>query len=90
MKERGSQGIIFKYTISGFIIGFLTVIFILVIDFFIKKISFSEIIDIHRNNPVYLVLDLSPLMLAFYAFVVSKKYSDASKTLHTSKLSKSH
>ncbi|HAF28054.1 MAG TPA: hypothetical protein DCG75_03305 [Bacteroidales bacterium] len=83
MKERNSQSIIFKYTVSGFIIGLLTVILILTVDFFIKKISFSEIIDLHRNNPVYLILDLSPFVLAFYAYLLSKKYATATETLHS-------
>ncbi len=84
MKERNSQTIVFKYTISGFIIGLLTVLFILVIDFFIKKISFSEIVNLHRSNPVYLILDLTPFVLAFYAYILSKKYAAASDSLHNS------
>ena len=84
MKERNSQSIIFKYTVSGFVIGLLTVLFILVIDFFVKKISFSEIVDLHRNNPVYLILDLSPFVLALYAYILSKKYAAASESLHFS------
>jgi len=82
MKERNSQSIIFKYTVSGFIVGFLTVLFILVVDFFVKKISFSEIIELHKSNPVYLILDLTPFVLAFYAYIISKKYALASETLH--------
>ena len=84
MKEKNSQVIVFKYTVSGFVIGLLTVLFILVIDFFIKKISFSEIVDLHKNNPVYLILDLSPFVLAFYAYIFSKKYAAASESLHSS------
>ena len=82
MKDRNSQSIIFKYTISGFLIGLLTVIFILVVDFFIKNISFSEIAELHRNNPVYMLLDLSPFVLSFYAYLVSRKYAAASESLH--------
>lgn len=84
MKERNSQTIIFKYTISGFVVGLLTVLFILVIDFFIKKVSFSEIVELHLNNPVYLILDLTPFVLAFYAYILSKKYATASDALHSS------
>ena len=84
MRERNSQTIIFKYTVSGFVIGLLTVLFILVIDFFVKKISFSEIVDLHRNNPVYLILDLSPFVLALYAYILSKKYAATSESLHSS------
>lgn len=83
MKERKSQSIIFKYTISGFIIGILTVLFILVVDFFVKHISFSEIVELHRSNPVYIILDLSPFVLAFYAYLLSKKYAGASEELHS-------
>ncbi|MBI9052537.1 MAG: PAS domain S-box protein [Bacteroidales bacterium] len=83
MKERNSQSIIFKYTVSGFIVGFFTVLFILVVDFFIKKISFSEIVELHKTNPVYLILDLTPFVLAFYAYLISKKYALASETLHS-------
>ena len=82
MKEKNSQSIVFKYTISGFIIGLLTVIFILTVDFFIKEISFSEVIEIHKSNPVYLILDLSPFVLAFYAYLISRKYADTSQSLH--------
>ena len=82
MKEKNSQSIVFKYTVSGFIIGLLTVLFILTVDFFIKEISFSEVIEIHKNNPVYLILDLSPFVLAFYAYLISRKYADTSETLH--------
>ena len=84
MKERNVQTIIFKYTVSGFVIGFLTVLLILGVDFFLKKISFSEIVDLHKNNPVYLILDLSPFALAFYAYIISKKYATSSESLHFS------
>ncbi|MCB2195239.1 MAG: PAS domain S-box protein [Bacteroidetes bacterium] len=84
MKERNSQSIIFKYTISGFIIGLLTVLLILTIDFFIKRISFSEVISLHKTNPVYLILDLSPVVLAFYAYLISKKYATSLESLHGS------
>jgi len=84
MSERNSQSIVFKYTVSGFIIGLVTVLFIIVVDFLIKRISFSELVEIHKTNPVYLVLDLSPLVLAFYAYLISKKYADTSTTLHDS------
>lgn len=83
MKERNSQTIVIKYTISGFVIGLLTVLFILVIDFFVKKISFSEIVDLHRNNPVYVILDLSPFILALYAYIFSKKYATTSASMHS-------
>ncbi len=82
MKDKNSHSIVFKYTISGFIIGLLTVLFILTVDFFIKNISFSEVLEIHKNNPVYLILDLSPFVLAFYAYLISRKYSDTSESLH--------
>lgn len=84
MKERNSQSIIFRYTISGFIIGLLTVLLILTIDFFIKRISFSEVINLHKTNPVYLILDLSPFVLAFYAYLISKKYATSMESLHGS------
>lgn len=84
MKERNPQAIIFKYTISGFIVGLLTVLLILIIDFFIKKISFSEVIDLHKSNPVYLILDLTPFVLAFYAYRISKKYATSLESLHGS------
>ena len=84
MKERKTQGIIFRYTVTGFIIGIFTVLFILVVDFFIKHISFSEIVELHRNNPVYLILDLAPVVLAFYAYLLSRKYANASEELHSS------
>ena len=82
MKEKTSQNIVFKYTVSGLIVGVLTVLFILVVDFFIKGISFSEIIELHKSNPVYLILDLSPVVLAFYAYLGSKRYEQASDNLH--------
>jgi len=84
MNERNSQSIVYKYTISGFVIGLVTVMFVIFIDFLIKKISFSELIEIHKSNPVYIILDLSPLVLGFYAYLISKKYADTSTTLHNS------
>jgi PAS domain S-box-containing protein len=83
MKERNSQNIVFKYTVSGLIVGFLTVLFILVVDFFIKGVSFSEIVELHKSNPVYIILDLAPFVLAFYAYMGSKKYAQASDNLHS-------
>jgi PAS domain S-box-containing protein len=83
MKERNSQSVVFKYTISGFIIGLLTILFILMVDFYVKKISFSEIIDLHKNNPVYLILDLSPFFIAFCAYLLSKKYIEATESLNS-------
>lgn len=83
MKERNSQNIVFNYTVSGLIVGFLTVLFILVIDFFIKGVSFSEIVELHKSNPVYIILDLTPFVLAFYAYLGSKKYAQASDNLHS-------
>lgn len=82
MKERNAQGIVFKYTISGFVVGILTVLFVLIVDFFIKDISFSQMINLHRENPVYLILDLSPFVLAFYAYLVSRQYAWSSRSLH--------
>jgi PAS domain S-box-containing protein len=84
MSERNSQSIVFKYTVSGFIVGLITVLFVIAVDFLIKRISFSELIEIHKSNPVYFILDFSPLVLAFYAFLISKKYADTSTTLHNS------
>lgn len=84
MSERNSQSIVFKYTISGFIIGLVTVLFVITVDFLIKRISFSELLEIHKSNPVYIILDLSPLVLAFYAYLLSKKYADSSSVLHAS------
>lgn len=82
MKERNSQAIIFKYTISGFIVGLLTVLLILIVDFFIKRISFSEVVNLHKSNPVYIILDLTPFVLAFYAYMISKKYATSIESLH--------
>ncbi len=84
MRNKNGRGIVFKYTISGFIIGILTVLMVLVIDFFLKEVSFSEILQIHKNNPVYLILDFSPFVLAFYAYLISSKYADTSEDLHAS------
>jgi len=84
MKDRNAQGIVFRYTISGFVIGILTVVFVLIVDFFIKDISFSQMVDLHKENPVYLILDLSPFVLAFYAYMVSRRYAESSQALHAS------
>jgi PAS domain S-box-containing protein len=84
MKDRNAQGIVFRYTISGFVIGILTVVFVLIVDFFIKDISFSQMVDLHKENPVYLILDLSPFVLAFYAYILSRRYAESSEALHSS------
>ena len=82
MSEKNSQNIIFRTTISGFIVGIFTVFFVLIVDFFIKGISFSEIIQLHTTNPVYIILDLTPFVLAIYAYLGSKKYAQSIKVLN--------
>ena len=78
-----SQGrtIIIKYTLSGFIIGLATVLLVLFIDFIIRDLTVEQIRQNHAQNPVYIVLDLAPIILAIYAFVVSRKYANNTKAL---------
>jgi len=84
MKSPRDNNIVLKYTLSGFIIGLATVLFVLFIDFIFKDLTVDQIIREHTRNPVYIILDLSPFVLAFYAYLLSKKYADTTAILNDS------
>jgi len=83
MKSKDNS-IVLKYTISGFIIGLATVLLVFLIDFVFKDQTIDQILQQHSRNPVYIILDLSPFVLAFYAYLISKKYADTSVVLNES------
>ena len=78
------RNIVLKYTISGFVIGLATVLLVLFIDFIIKDLTMDQILKEHLRDPVYIILDLSPFVLAFYAFLLSKRYADTTAVLNDS------
>lgn len=82
MNNSRERSIVTKYTFSGFVIGLATVLLVLFIDFIVRDLTVDEIIRQHTRNPVYIILDLSPIVLAFYAFLLSKRYADSSRDLN--------
>ncbi|MFO8234041.1 MAG: PAS domain S-box protein [Bacteroidales bacterium] len=77
------RSILFKYTLSGFVIGLATVLLVLFIDFIVKDLTIEEIISHHSRNPAYIILDLSPFALAFYAYLLSNHYSESLRNLNS-------
>jgi hypothetical protein len=47
-------------------------------------LTVDQIVQTHLQNPVYIILDLSPFVLAFYAFILSKKYAENTIALNQS------
>ncbi len=84
MNNSQKKNIIVKYTLSGFLIGVATVALVLFIDFVLRDLTVDQIVQTHLQNPVYIILDLSPLVLAFYAFLISKKYAENTIALNQS------
>lgn len=84
MKDSNDKSIVLRYTVSGFLIGLATVLFVLMIDFIFRDLTLDQILKEHIHNPVYIILDLSPFVLAFYAYLLSKRYADSSAILNKS------
>ncbi len=84
MKDYRDQNIVLKYTVSGFVIGLATVLLVLFIDFIYRDLTITQIYEQHFRNPVYIILDLSPFVLAFYAYLLSKRYANTAAMLHRS------
>ncbi|MFP4042504.1 MAG: PAS domain S-box protein [Bacteroidota bacterium] len=82
MNNSRGRSIVIKYTFSGFVIGLATVLLVLFIDFIVRDLTVDEVIRQHIRNPVYIILDLSPIVLAFYAFLLSKRYADSLRDLN--------
>jgi PAS domain S-box-containing protein len=81
MQTQRDKNIVLKFTLSGFIIGLATVILVLFLDFIVRDLTVDQIVSTHRQNPVYIILDLSPFVLALYAYLLSKRYSDTARDL---------
>jgi PAS domain S-box-containing protein len=84
MNNSQNRSIIIKYTVSGFLIGLATVLLVLFIDFILRDLTMDQILQNHSKNPVYIILDLSPFVLAFYAYLLSKRYADNTTALNES------
>ena len=82
MQSQKDKNIILKYTLGGFVIGLATVLLVLFLDFIIRDLTWDQILETHSKNPVYIILDLSPLVLAFYGYLVSRQYALSANMLN--------
>ena len=84
MEIHKDNNVVLKYTISGFVVGLATVLFVLFLDLIVRDLSINQMWEIHSQNPVYIILDLSPFVLALYAYLLSKRYTDITRKLNDS------
>lgn len=84
MAIQSDKQTVLKYTVSGFIIGIATILLVLLIDIIIRDLTLEQIGELHSRIPVYMILDLSPVVLAFYAWLLGKRYADTSRNLQES------
>jgi PAS domain S-box-containing protein len=82
MQKTRDKNIVLKFTLSGFIIGLATVLLVLFLDFILRDLTVDQILRAHSQNPVYIILDLSPLVLATYAYLLSSRYAQTSGRLY--------
>jgi len=82
MHSKRDRNIVLGYTLGGFIIGLATVLLVLFLDFILRDLTVDQIIQAHTRNPVYIILDLSPFVLALYAYLLSNKYAGAVSSLN--------
>lgn len=82
MQSQRDKNIILKYTLSGFVIGLATVLLVLFMDFIIRDLTWDQILETHGRNPVYIILDLSPLVLALYGYLLSRGYAYTATNLN--------
>ncbi len=75
MQTKRDRNIVLKYTLSGFVIGLATVLLVLFLDFILRDLTLEQIARAHTSNPVYIILDLSPLVLALYAYFFSRQFA---------------
>ncbi|MFW6100439.1 MAG: PAS domain S-box protein [Bacteroidota bacterium] len=84
MAPQSDKQIVLKYTVGGFVIGIATILLVILLDFIILDLTFEQIGDLHSRNPVYIILDLSPVVLALYAYLLGRRYADTSRKLQQS------
>ncbi|MGM0530520.1 MAG: PAS domain S-box protein [Bacteroidota bacterium] len=84
MATKSNKNIVLKYTLSGFIIGLATILLVVVLDIILLNMTLEQIGEAHSRNPVYIILDLSPAVLAFYAYLLGKRHADISRNLQES------
>ncbi len=89
MQSQRDRNIVLKYTLGGFVIGLATVLLVLFLDFILRDLTWDQIWQAHLRNPVYIILDLAPLMLAFYGYLLSKRYAQTTASLNQT-LSQEH
>ena len=82
MQSQTDKNIILKYTLSGLVIGLATVLLVLFMDFIIRDLTWDQIMQTHSRNPVYIILDLSPVVLALYGYLLSRRYAHTANTLN--------
>lgn len=67
----------YKYTVSGFILGFALLLFVVSVACFsqYKDISFEKIIVIQKNQPALWIINFFPLLFAYLGNLIDLKFS---------------
>ena len=86
---QSDKHIVLKYTVSGFIIGMATILLALLLDFILQDMTLEQIGEVHSSNPAYIILDMAPIILALYAYLLGRRYADTTRNLQKS-LEKEH
>ncbi|MEF8844923.1 MAG: PAS domain S-box protein [Bacteroidales bacterium] len=84
MSITSDKQIVLKYTLSGFIIGLATILLVILLDIVLLNLTLEQIGEMHSRHPAYIILDLSPVVLALYAYLLGRKYADTSRNLQES------
>jgi diguanylate cyclase (GGDEF)-like protein len=71
------NSIVAIYTLIGIIFGFMFPIFSMLFWFILKEIpiTFPNMINLHRSNPLIYVIDTAPLFLGLVAFIGGVNYA---------------
>lgn len=69
-----AKDIITRFTLLGFIVGFIFPVFALVLDMVSKglSITFDNVVKLHEVTPIHYIIDFAPLVLAATAYFVGK------------------
>ncbi|MCF6365747.1 MAG: PAS domain S-box protein [Bacteroidales bacterium] len=74
-KNQNKTIFIVRYTIAGFITGLIFPVFGWSFYFFLDKYAFNVIAikTMHINNPMYFILDITPVILGIISFFIARK-----------------
>ncbi len=77
MDRKYSKSFVFRYTLIGFLIGFVLWCFLILIEALSYRVAltFLGISELHRITPILYLLDLSPIIFAVISFFISRYIS---------------